>query len=229
METEVLIKLKALSPNLRSLLESVEQWDNVVLDPKFDANLYAALTNQCEGDFTSTLALHNTKEPGAEAWRYMMKITEVDENTFRASIETRFNNVRKCTSLSKLIQFLNVIEATERTIVEKGIDPREFDLKLSTAAVSAIPDTIEGGILRNKAILKKLKWRKIRGKAIAMKTVMYPNMTEFEKLIGVRSVAQAEGDPGSTKDNELETEQDGFVCESCNAVVKNKQNQQTTG
>ena len=45
-----------------------------------------------------------------------MKITEVDENTFRASIETRFNNVRKCTTLPKLIQFLNVIEATESSV-----------------------------------------------------------------------------------------------------------------
>ena len=94
-----------------------------------------------------------------------MKLTEVDENTFRASIETRFNNVKKCATLPKLIEFINVIEATERTIVEKGIDPNEFGLKLSTAAVSAIPETIEGGILRHKAILKKLKWRKIREKA----------------------------------------------------------------
>ena len=62
-----------------------------------------------------------------------------------------------------------------------------------------------------------------------MKTVMYPDMTEFEKLIGVKSVAITEGDFGNTKDKELETRSDGFVCESCNAVVKGRQNQQTCG
>ena len=62
-----------------------------------------------------------------------------------------------------------------------------------------------------------------------MKSALYPNMTEFEKLIGVKSVAITQDDLGNTKDNELETRSDEFVCESCNAVVKDRQNQQTCG
>ena len=54
-----------------------------------------------------------------KAWRYMMQRTEVNENSFRASIETRFNNVKICTTLPKYVEFLDVIEATERTIIEK--------------------------------------------------------------------------------------------------------------
>ena len=62
-----LIQLKALAPKLKEALDSIEQNEHSVLGQEMDANLYAALTQQCDGSFTGILALHNVSEPGAKS------------------------------------------------------------------------------------------------------------------------------------------------------------------
>ena len=113
------IQLKALAPKLRASLEMIEKDENHELGAEYDANLYAALTQQCDGNLTSILGLHNVAHPGKMAWRHMMERTDIKENIFRASIETKFNHVRRCNTLPKFVEFMDLIEATERTIIEK--------------------------------------------------------------------------------------------------------------
>ena len=48
-----------------------------------------------------------------------MERTDIKENIFRASIETKFNHARRCNTLPKFVEFMDLIEATERTIIEK--------------------------------------------------------------------------------------------------------------
>ena len=138
-----MIQLKALAPKLKASLEMIERDETSVLGPEYDANLYAALTQQCDGNLTSILGLHNVAHPGKMAWRHMMERTDIKENIFRASIETRFNHVKRCNTLPKFVEFMDLIEATERTIIENGIDSKEYEAKLTTAAINAIPETIE--------------------------------------------------------------------------------------
>ena len=54
-------------------------------------------------------------------------------------------------------------------------------------------------------------------------------LTEFEKLIGVKSVVRTGDDSMSTRDSEIESKSDGYVCESCHVVARNRQGQQTGG
>ena len=58
-----------------------------------DANVYAAVTQQCRGSMTAILALQTEKNPGAKAWRLMMDRSEITEVHFKQSIENRFKKM----------------------------------------------------------------------------------------------------------------------------------------
>ena len=47
-----LIQLKALNPKLNVQFEKVERDPSCTIEPEIDANVYAALTQQCGGSFT---------------------------------------------------------------------------------------------------------------------------------------------------------------------------------
>ena len=64
MEAEILNSTEALAPNLKVALELIEKDEHSALGPEYDANLYAALTQQCDGNFTAILGLHNVTPPG---------------------------------------------------------------------------------------------------------------------------------------------------------------------
>ena len=65
-----------------------------------------------------------------------------------------------------------------------------------------------------------------------MKTVMHPNMAEFEKMIGVRTLVQKSDDSGDDSTclgSDTPSEEEGLICQLCHAVVKNQQGQQANG
>ena len=56
-----------------------------------------------------------------------------------------------------------------------------------------------------------------------MKTVMHPNMAEFEKMIGVRTLVQKSDDSGDDSTclgSDTPSEEEGLICQSCHTVVK---------
>ena len=83
-----LIQTKALEPMIRHQFTRVEQSDEGKFESGIDANVYAAVTQSCEGSFSGILALHIQDQSGAAAWIMMMKRTEINESKFTLSVET---------------------------------------------------------------------------------------------------------------------------------------------
>ena len=92
-------------------------------DEDLDANANTAFSNSCEGNFTGILALHSHESPRSTAWRQMMRHTEIADVNFIETIENQFNNVINTTPLQKFINFTHMVEATERSMHERGSNP----------------------------------------------------------------------------------------------------------
>ena len=82
--------------------------------------------------------------------------------------------------------------------------------------MNALPITTECEILKNGPILNKPKWREIRDKAVTLNTVVYHNVADCDKLIGISYVAEVSDcstGPGSAESG---TEPgDVLICQLC--------------
>ena len=139
----------------------------------------------------------------------MMERTSISQLNFINSVEPRFNQVKRCSTMNKFIEFLDMIDATERSMFERGMDPSGYGKKFSNAAVNAIPATTECEVIKLEAVRNGWDWKKIRDEALAYKIIAYPNTAEFDKILGVKSVLQVDTAPSEFQNDDAD--QVGFT------------------
>ena len=92
-----------------------------------DANVFAAVTQSATGHFTSIVSYRSGDTPGTKAWQHMMERAATSHLIFINSVELRFSEVRRCSTMNKFIGFLDMIDATERSMYERGMDPQNYE------------------------------------------------------------------------------------------------------